>query len=459
MTRRASELVIRTLIVPVVLLLMGSARPVSAPEQVTVIYSGSLLGELEPCGCTREGDLGGIRRNATVVDTLRAEQPDLFLISPGGLFGTQLPAHRITNHYILTGLAELGFDAIGVQWGDLVYGMGFLQGTPLPLVGSNWLGEEFLEVRKTRRGGKTLAYFQWLPPQQSPYRRMRGEHDRVTGKTAALAMALAQARAEGLLTVLGTTLPAAQAKQDLPMDDVDVLIAPWGRERFGEPEQVGKTLILIPGARGQRLGRLELTLGAEGRIAQWRHEVISLPETVPDAPRMAPWYAAYTEALRQDHAERVARAKQVAGDSFYVGSEGCSVCHGQAFAIWKGSPHARAFAALEAVDKSFDANCIGCHTVGFGQPGGFIDPVATEHLLDVGCEACHGPGKTHAESGGTAALGANAGSSPPVCQRCHNRAHSPSFEFESYWKRIRHGQEAQVSAAHGRIPLWARLRK
>lgn len=436
-----SRRVIRPLMASWLVLLLGVAVPACATRDLTIVYSGSLLGELEPCGCTREGDLGGLRRQGTAVDALRAERPDLVLISPGGLFSTLLPTHRITNRHILTGLAELGYDAVGVQWGDLTYGTDYLRAGSLPLVASNWLGDEFLAARPLARGGQRLAYFQWLPPERSPYRRMLGEHARVTSDTQGLATALAEARRAGAVTVLGTSLPAASAKEALPLGDLDVLILPARQEPFEAPAQVGRTLVLTPGSRGQRLGRVNLTLGPDGRIVHWEHEVIPLPESVPDAPGMATWYAGYTQALRQDYAERVARDKQAAGESAYLGSEGCAACHGQAHAVWKGSDHARAFVALDEVDKSFDANCIGCHTVGFGQSGGFVDPETSGHLLHVGCEACHGAGKSHAASGGTAGFGSGPKPGPQTCVQCHNRVHSPSFRFESYWPRVQHGRE------------------
>lgn len=43
-------------------------------------------------------------------------------------------------------------------------------------------------------------------------------------------------------------------------------------------------------------------------------------------------------------------------------------------------------------NKPYSLNCYGCHTVGF-------DPETKTHFEDaIGCEACHGPGKKHAES-------------------------------------------------------------
>ena len=72
-------------VVPILVLLLVGMGPVSASENVTIVYSGNLRGELEPCGCTSEGDLGGIRRHASAVDRLRKERPNLFLVSSGGL--------------------------------------------------------------------------------------------------------------------------------------------------------------------------------------------------------------------------------------------------------------------------------------------------------------------------------------------------------------------------------------
>ena len=39
----------------------AAAEKAAAAQTATLIYSGNLDGELEPCGCTAEGDLGGIR--------------------------------------------------------------------------------------------------------------------------------------------------------------------------------------------------------------------------------------------------------------------------------------------------------------------------------------------------------------------------------------------------------------
>ena len=58
--------------------LLAVTAQAAAAQSVTLIYSGNLDGELEPCGCTAEGNLGGVRRRATMIQRLRDKHPALF---------------------------------------------------------------------------------------------------------------------------------------------------------------------------------------------------------------------------------------------------------------------------------------------------------------------------------------------------------------------------------------------
>ena len=76
----------------------------------------------------------------------------------------------------------------------------------------------------------------------------------------------------------------------------------------------------------------------------------------------------------------------------YVGAARCSQCHSTLKNNWAGTLHAQALATLEAIGQGTNAQCLPCHTVGYGQPGGFVDHATTDALAGVGCENCHGPG-------------------------------------------------------------------
>ncbi len=408
------------------------------PRQITLVYSGNLDGELEPCGCSEGGNKGGIKRRVQQVDTLRRQQPELFLISAGGLLVSEMPQDKLKSEYILKGLAQLDYDAIGVQWQDLAFGVDFLTRENLPLVASNWRGKGLAHSRVVRKAGVGLAFFQWLDPEADPQRAM-GE-PLVNDDPGSLVERLRAARQAGQLTVLSTTLPLARAQALFPLQWVDVLLIEARYEYFGEPRQVGHTLVLQPGSRGMRLGQVELVLDETGRIASWQHEVIPLPPEVGDAPRMQAWYDEYNARVKAAYQRQVALRKQLmSGDSPYAGERACESCHREIHDIWFDSRHAEAFYALQDVNKAFDPDCIACHTVGFGRQGGFIDPALTPDLMHVQCESCHGPARAHVDSGGKTPV-ANAQWQPQaMCAQCHVPKHSPDFDFSRYWPRIAHG--------------------
>lgn len=418
-------------------LLVGSAS-VSVAQPLTLIYSGNLDGELEPCGCSDEGNLGGIKRRATLLAQLRADTPGLVALSAGGLLSTEGAGDRLKGEYILKGYATLGYDAVAVQWRDLAFGVSFALQESLPWVASNWRGEQIVRHKRIRRGSQEIAFFSWLSPEDSPLRDMQGNHTLVSADSRALAQAMVSAKREGALTVLATTLPAEAAAKLVDLGQVDILLERAGYEVYAEPRQVGRTLVLKPGSRGMRLGRLDLDWDA-GRIVRWSHAVLPMPESMPDAPRLAAWYEEYNAKVKAGYLQRVElRKQQRSGESPFVGEEACQSCHAEQHRIWSESQHAQAYGDLENVNKAFDPACIVCHTVGFEKPGGFLDMNITGHLLNVQCESCHGAGRRHVDSAGKAPLPNAAWAPERMCAQCHTQPHSPAFDFKRYWPKIAH---------------------
>lgn len=112
----------------------------------------------------------------------------------------------------------------------------------------------------------------------------------------------------------------------------------------------------------------------------------------------------------------------------YVGSERCSQCHANYHTDWLGTLHSRALETLEAIGQASNSACLGCHTVGFGEEGGFVDRATTNVLAGVGCESCHGPGGDHASNVNIEELRPPIDISAAVCAKCHQGAHHPTSE-------------------------------
>ncbi len=409
------------------------------PRQLTLIYSGNLDGELEPCGCSLEGDFGGILRRATVLDQFRKENKELVVISAGGLLSNRPAEHdKLTAEYILKGFSQLNYDAIGFQWQDLAYGKEFLT-VNLPWVVSNWQGKFFSSVQKIQRKSATLSFFSWLDPKQSPFQSMSDQQEVVNDSIVLLEQKLKQAKKLKETTIVTTTLTLDAAKLQLPMQWIDILIAQAAYEEYGEPRWAGSTLILTPGSRGMRLGRLKVIFGAEGNIAEFSHDVIAMPQTVEDATRLSGWYSEYNQKIEKNYQKEVEVSQaQQQGESPYVGAKVCKTCHQSAYDFWKKSRHSKAYRSLSNVNKSFDPACISCHVVGYRKSGGFIASHLTKNLKNVQCESCHGAGAAHAKSQGVTPLENSRWSKEEVCAQCHIQKHSPSFQLSDYWIKVKH---------------------
>jgi peroxiredoxin len=138
-------------------------------------------------------------------------------------------------------------------------------------------------------------------------------------------------------------------------------------------------------------------------------------------------------------------------DADYVGSDACKSCHEAEFATWLASPHGQALKSLESEQAAEKAECLPCHTTGFGLPGGFDASQAARNppdLARVGCESCHGPGSLHVPENAerfstTLSLGDKCDSCVilQVCGSCHDEDRDPGFEFHVMDKveKQRHG--------------------
>jgi PKD repeat protein len=113
----------------------------------------------------------------------------------------------------------------------------------------------------------------------------------------------------------------------------------------------------------------------------------------------------------------------------YVGQGACAGCHGDKFNAWKGTAHSHALADLQAahLPPAVEQTCRVCHTVGMGQPTGFVDTTTTPYLTDVGCETCHGPAGWHKYSDHSLVRPA-VSIDPKICGGCHQDTHHPTYE-------------------------------
>lgn len=94
----------------------------------------------------------------------------------------------------------------------------------------------------------------------------------------------------------------------------------------------------------------------------------------------------------------------------FVGTKGCKKCHIKQYKSWAETKMAKAYDILKPgeraeakkkadldpeKDYTQDAECLPCHTTGYGKPGGFVSLEKTPELVGVSCEMCHGAGSEY----------------------------------------------------------------
>jgi len=159
---------------------------------------------------------------------------------------------------------------------------------------------------------------------------------------------------------------------------------------------------------------------------------------------------AYRSVGWRDRDEALVRMQvhKLAGDDIpmllartgYTGNDVCGVCHELEARAWEYTQHASAYDTLVTHGVERDPECVSCHVVGFGQPGGFDMNAPHAYLEDVGCESCHGRGGPHLSPDFVVQ-----GDYAPVCETCHNPKHSLGFDYATFRGKVSHTAIAAMS--------------
>jgi hypothetical protein len=114
----------------------------------------------------------------------------------------------------------------------------------------------------------------------------------------------------------------------------------------------------------------------------------------------------------------------------YQTSAGCVSCHSSEFARWTFTEHKSSTMHLTATGEQENPECLGCHTTGYGEPGGFAEPSLfnLSRFGGIQCEACHGALANHPDSGSPSPVIPT----EETCLGCHDEANSPEFNYEAY---------------------------
>jgi len=226
---------------------------------------------------------------------------------------------------------------------------------------------------------------------------------------------------------------------------VDCVVCP---SESDEPALIGnpakRPLAFSVGRFGRYICGLKVTAPARvGQPLRLAFKALPVEEGLPKDDSLVKLYEDYQQIVKDRNLlEKHPRFALPIGLE-YKGSKSCKSCHGYEYETWNGNAHAKAYSTLEQVNSQFDPECVVCHVSGMDYESGFISQQDTGHLINVGCENCHGPGSEHILTAGATEL-----TEPKsTCLDCHTPEHSGEYagNEDAFMEKIKHWREPNAA--------------
>jgi len=422
---------------------------------IHIVFTGEENGYLKPCGCS-EVQLGGFPKRHTLINHLRKNDENWILLSLGDLPGKVGRQDEIKMETALDALGRMGYVAHNIGEKDLNMGidlLGYLsQISNVDFISSNIvdLTTQVLKIKpyilkeiKTKDATLTVGILGIVSPELIEN---ISQDIEVTDPVLSLKPLLSDLHDKTDILIL---LSHAEMEESIKIAEVypelDLIISGHLVDR---PDlyikKVNNTYVIPVGEKGKYVGKITLSL-QQKQTGEDEHfnsfspaiETIPLDERFEDSPDIAMLLRIYQQRLKDEELLAQVFKADPPSNLTFIGNADCALCHNKIFKHWEETGHASAYEALVTAEHEYDPECIECHVIGLNYFTGFETIESTPELKGVGCESCHGPGSDHREtqSKDYGKVGVE------NCKGCHKGEHSPNFEFQDYWQKIKHPRE------------------
>jgi hypothetical protein len=407
-------------------------------DSLTVFLTGNELGALKPCGCSG-GQLGGFDRRSAALNTV-PEQKRL-IINTGSFVKSDSEQDLIKYHIIIQALQLLDYDLVCLSEEDIEIGrnLGMLESieSSFNIISSHGMSDIDVPAKFTKqfslKGRTVLATVAAFDPESTPIEQIEGLFALPSGVPTLNILILSNSD-PGTIESIAKAAPF-----------VDCFVCPSESDEpavIGNPDK--RPLAFTVGRFGRYICGLKVTAPARvGQRLRLAFKALPVEEGLPKDDSLVKLYEDYQQIVKDRNLLGKHPRFALPGDLKYQGSKSCKPCHGTEYETWSGKAHAKAYSTLEQVNSQFDPECVVCHVIGMDYESGFISQQDTGHLINVGCENCHGPGSEHILTAGATEL-----TEPKsTCIDCHTPEQSGDYagNEDAFMEKIRHWREPNAA--------------
>ncbi len=254
--------------------------PRSGTEKIVILHTNDFHGAIEP-EARNSGETGGLVNLVSLIDKLRAENPERTLVLDAGdtFQGTYL-SNSTQGEVVMAAMNIAGYDAWALGNHEFDWGQGPLKArieeARFPVLAANLQGADTEEMwGKVKpytivEAGKAKVAILGLTYPNTPGinkpQNVAGLEFRGAAETVREYLAELEEQAD-LVVVLSHAGHDADIDLARSVEGIDLIVGGHSHAYVERPRQVGDTLVAQAGAKGQVLGRLELTVDLEtGKI-------------------------------------------------------------------------------------------------------------------------------------------------------------------------------------------------
>jgi len=436
--------------VTVFVILCIVTRVCISSDKFALVFSGEEYGSLIPCGCF-EGQLGGVTRRDTLLKKYRSQGIEPVAISTGDLINGLGRQEEIKMEFLYRALGEMDYVLHNLGERDLEIGpqvLSFLSQsdgvtflssnvkftTPFPIRIKNVV----LKKISVNSGSINVAFLGIVS--KSLINAHILDYVRVSDPMKRLNPLVHKLQKKSDILVLISHAPIEESIEIArSFPEIDLILTGHGIDEPHESvEYVKNTPVVSHGKKGKYVVVADYTVNNNNKVRRTSIDVVPLDEKYNDSERMERLLKDYQQVLKdEDLLSSVSQIPLPSGWS-YVGSYLCGTCHKKIYEHWNETLHSKSYSTLVRAGQEYDPECIECHTTGYGYVSGFLNYKKDKHLSNVGCESCHGAGSNHVKD----VEEKYDSMAKEECGRCHESEHSPEFQYNEYWEKIRHPKES-----------------